>query len=288
MYQKYGETMTISVNDWMAAGLTERQFHYDSKNQLLTIARRAINGNTLIDVKSIKRPDRRAAIEARFGKIDEEEKKQSFMDVTIDEDARLFFRDYTYTDDSGKERHLPDEAQSQYVNEASILNMFRRVYQRQIMARAANGHRKTKKDYYTECVAQAKALNDAFPNKLPSNSRTMERKCDEYAEKGYQCLVTGLYGKANRGKLTEDAKYWLIARYATPIERLTMQQLFVEYNNEAERHEEWKKLESEQTIYAFLNRPEIKPLWWGMRYGELKAKEKYTRLWAKTAPENQL
>ena len=277
MYQKYGETMTISVNDWMAAGLTERQFHYDSKNQLLTIARRAINGNTLIDVKSIKRPDRRAAIEARFGKIDEEEKKQSFMDVTIDEDARLFFRDYTYTDDSGKERHLPDEAQSQYVNEASILNMFRRVYQRQIMARAANGHRKTKKDYYTECVAQAKALNDAFPNKLPSNSRTMERKCDEYAEKGYQCLVTGLYGKANRGKLTEDAKYWLIARYATPIERLTMQQLFVEYNNEAERHEEWKKLESEQTIYAFLNRPEIKPLWWGMRYGELKAKEKYTR-----------
>ena len=277
MYQKYGETMTISVNDWMAAGLTERQFHYDSKNQLLTIARRAINGNTLIDVKSIKRPDRRAAIEARFGKIDEEEKKQSFMDVTIDEDARAFFRDHTYTDDSGKERHLPDEAQSQYVNEASILNMFRRVYQRQMMARAANGHRKTKKDFYAECVTQAKALNDAFPNKLPSNSRSMERKCDEYAEKGYQCLVTGLYGKNNRGKLTEDAKYWLIARYATPIERLTIQQLFVEYNNEAERHEEWKKLDSEQTIYAFLNRPEIKPLWWGMRHGELKAKEKYTR-----------
>ena len=261
----------------MAAGLTYKQFNHDSSDKLLSIVSRGINGNTLIDVKSIKRPDRRAAIEARFGKIDEEEKKQSFMDVTIDEDARLFFRDYTYTDDSGKERHLPDEAQSQYVNEASILNMFRRVYQRQMMARAANGHRKTKKDFYAECVTQAKALNDAFPNKLPSNSRSMERKCDEYAEKGYQCLVTGLYGKANRGKLTEDAKYWLIARYATPIERLTMQQLFVEYNNEAERHEEWKKLESEQTIYAFLNRPEIKPLWWGMRYGELKAKEKYTR-----------
>jgi hypothetical protein len=278
MYQKYGETMTISVNDWLAAGLTLNQFRNDSKrDNQLKIVSRGINGNTLIDVKSIKRPDRRAAIEAKFGKIDVEEKKQSFMDVKIDEDARVFFRDHTYTDDSGKERHLPDEAQSQYVNEASILNMFRRVYQRQMMARAANGHRKTKKDFYAECVTQAKALNDAFPNKLPSNSRSMERKCDEYAEKGYQCLVTGLYGKNNRGKLTEDAKYWLIARYATPIERLTIQQLFVEYNNEAERHEEWKKLDSEQTIYAFLNRPEIKPLWWGMRHGELKAKEKYTR-----------
>ncbi len=270
--------MTISVNDWLAAGLTLNQFRNDSKrDNQLKIVSRGINGNTLIDVKSIKRPDRRAAIEAKFGKIDVEEKKQSFMDVKIDEDARVFFRDHTYTDDSGKERHLPDEAQSQYVNEASILNMFRRVYQRQMMARAANGHRKTKKDFYAECVTQAKALNDAFPNKLPSNSRSMERKCDEYAEKGYQCLVTGLYGKNNRGKLTEDAKYWLIARYATPIERLTIQQLFVEYNNEAERHEEWKKLDSEQTIYAFLNRPEIKPLWWGMRHGELKAKEKYTR-----------
>lgn len=277
MYQKYGEILAISVNDWMAAGLTYKQFNHDSSSKLLTIAYRGINGNTLIDVKSIKRPDRRAAIEAKFGKIDVEEKKQSFMDVKIDEDARVFFRDHTYTDDSGKERHLPDEAQSQYVNEASILNMFRRVYQRQMMARAANGHRKTKKDFYAECVTQAKALNDAFPNKLPSNSRSMERKCDEYAEKGYQCLVTGLYGKNNHGKLTEDAKYWLIARYATPIERLTIQQLFVEYNNEAERHEEWKKLDSEQTIYAFLNRPEIKPLWWGMRHGELKAKEKYTR-----------
>lgn len=276
MYQKYGDILAISVNDWMAAGLTERQFHYDSKNNL-TIVKRGINGNTLIDVKSIRRPDRRAAIEAKFGRIDEEEKKQSFMDVKIDKDARVFFRDHTYTDDNGKERHLPDEAQSQYVNEASILNMFRRVYQRQVTARAANGRRKTKKDFYAECVTQAKALNDAFPNKLPSNRRSMERKCDEYAEKGYQCLVTGLYGKTNSAKLTEEAKYWLIARYATPIERLTIQQLFVEYNNEAERHEEWKKLDSEQTIYAFLNRPEIKPLWYGMRYGELKSKEKYTR-----------
>lgn len=285
MYQKYGEKMTISVNDWMAAGLTERQFHYDSKNQLLTIARRAINGNTLIDVKSIKRPDRRAAIEARFGKIDEEEKKQSFMDVTIDEDARVFFRDHTYTDNSGKERHLPDEAQSQYVNEASILNMFRRVYQRQVMARAANGKRKPKKEFFKECADKAKALRTITPNNLPEEARSMERKYDRYIAEGYQSLINGLYGKTNSEKLTEEAKFWLIARFASPIEKLTTQQLLVEYNNEVPRRNEniaddnlkWKPLKSEQTIYAFLNRPEIKPLWFGMRHGELKSKEKYTR-----------
>lgn len=277
MYQKYGETMTISVNDWMAAGLTERQFHYDSKNRLLMIARRAINGNTLIDVKSIRRPDRRAAIEAKFGKIDEEEKKLSLMDVTIDEGARVFFRDYTYTDAAGKTLHLPEDTQTQYVNEASILNMFRRVYQRQVMARAANGKRKPKKEFFKECADKAKALKATIPNHLPTEARSMERKYDRYMAEGYQCLVSGLYGKNNSAKLTEEAKFWLIARFATPIEKLTIQQLFVEYNNEVERHEDWKRIESEQTIYTFLNRPEIKPLWFGMRNGELKSKEKYTR-----------
>lgn len=285
MYQKYGETMTISVNDWMLAGLSYSQFNHDNKDGQLTIAKRGINGNTLIDVKSIKRPDRRAAIEARFGKIDEEEKKQSFMDVTIDEDARVFFRDHTYTDSQGKPQHIHEETQAQYVNEASILNMFRRVYQRQVMARAANGKRKPKKEFFKECADKAKALQATMPNHLPTEARSMERKYDRYIAEGYQSLINGLYGKTNSEKLTEEAKFWLIARFASPIEKLTTQQLLVEYNNEVPRRNEniaddnlkWKPLKSEQTIYAFLNRPEIKPLWFGMRHGELKAKEKYTR-----------
>lgn len=285
MYQKYGDILTISVNDWLAAGLTLNQFQNDSKRNYLTIACRSTNGNTLIDVKSIKRLDRRAAIEAKFGKIDEEEKKPSFMDVVIDENAKEYFRDYTYTDNAGKALHLPEDTQRQYVNEASILNMFRRVYQRQVTARAANGKRKTKKEFYKECCDRAKELHPTTPHSLPSEARSMERKIDRYAADGYKSLINQMYGKTNSAKLTEEAKFWLIARYATPIEKLTMQQLFVEYNNEVEKRNatitdealKWKPVDSEQTIYAFLNRPEIKPLWYGMRYGELKSKEKYTR-----------
>lgn len=285
MYQHYGDILTISVNDWIEAGLTYSQFNHDSKDGLLEIAERGINGNTLIDVRSVKRPDRRAAIEAAFGRIDEEEKKQSFMDVTIDEDARVFFRDHTYTDGQGKPQHIHEDTQAQYVNEASILNMFRRVYQRQVMARAANGKRKPKKEFFKECADKAKALQTTMPNHLPTEARSMERKYDRYIAEGYQSLINGLYGKTNSEKLTEEAKFWLIARFATPIEKLTMQQLFVEYNNEVSRRNEniaddnlkWKPLKSEQTIRLFLNRPEIKQLWYGTRYGELKSKEKYTR-----------
>ena len=224
MYQHYGDILTISVNDWMAAGLTERQFHYDSKSCQLTIVKRGINGNTLIDVRSVKRPDRRAAIEAAFGSIDMADRRLDFMDVTPSAEAAEFFRTYTYTDDGGKERHLPEEAQRQYRTEAAILDMFRRVWQRQTAARAASGRRKTKKEFYAECVRRAAELakDPLTANSLPSNPRSMERKMDEYAEKGCESLISGLYGKKNSAKLTEDAKFWLVARYATPVNRVTV------------------------------------------------------------------
>jgi hypothetical protein len=70
MYQLIGDTYAITVNDWVAAGLTVDQFKYDSKNGELTILKRGLYGNTLIDVMSICRANRRAAIEAANGSID--------------------------------------------------------------------------------------------------------------------------------------------------------------------------------------------------------------------------
>ena len=276
MYQMYDNILTISKSDWILAGLTDNQFKRDSQDGLLCIAHRGINGNTLIDVRSIKRPERRMAIERAFGKIDEAGKQAAFAEVERNMEAVAYFRDYTYTDERGTERHLPEEAQRQYVAEASVMDMLRRVEERQRTARAATGKRKTKKEFWAEAVGKVKGLTGEWANKLPQNPRSLERKCDEYREKGFASLVHGMYGKAN-GKLTEDAKFWLIARFATPIDKVTMQQLFAAYNEEAAKREGWQQLASEQTIRLFLNRPEIKQLWYGTRYGELKSKEKYTR-----------
>ncbi len=69
VYQLIDDTLTITVNDWIKAGLTENQLWKDSKANLLSIFRRGINGNTLIDVKSIKRPERLRVIESAYGRI---------------------------------------------------------------------------------------------------------------------------------------------------------------------------------------------------------------------------
>lgn len=287
MYQEIEGTLVISVNDWMDAGLTYNQFRMDSQRGYLKIVRRGINGETMIDVRSIKRRARLEKIEAAHGTIDGMESKALANAVEPNADASEWFREYTYTDELGNERHLPIETQRQYATEASILDMLGNVLERQRAARAANGMKKSKKDFWEEAASKVKKLSglpETF-NRLPQNPRSLERKWDKYHLNGFQTLVTGLYGKRTAGKLTEDAKYWLIARYATPIEKLTMQQLFEAYNAEVPKRnaaiddeaERWKPLESCQTIYAFLNRPEIKQLWYGMRHGELKSKEKYAR-----------
>lgn len=277
MYQMYGDILTISVNDWKSAGLSYDQFRWDSRDGLLNITARGIHGNTLIDVRSIKRPDRREAIERAFGKIEETGKLAAFDEVRSNAQAAEWFRNCTYTDEQGNTRHLPEDTQRQYVTEASVMDMLIRVEDTQGKARAASGKRKTKKDFWKEAVAKVESLaGTEWECKLPGNPRSLERKVAEYRERGFESLVHGMFGKGN-GKLTEDAKYWLIARYATPIDRLTMQQLFVAYNEEAPKHEGWQTLASEQTIRLFLNRPEIKALWFGTRHGELKSKEKYTR-----------
>ena len=68
MYQYINGNLAISVNDWMDAGLTYSQFRMDSQRGYLEIAEPHKNGNTLIWVSSIKRPDRMRAIEAALGK----------------------------------------------------------------------------------------------------------------------------------------------------------------------------------------------------------------------------
>ncbi|MDR3327078.1 MAG: hypothetical protein LBT04_02935 [Prevotellaceae bacterium] len=69
MYQTTGNTVTITSNDWQAAGLSMNQLWYDSRRGYLNIHRRSTRGNTLIDFKSIERPDRLAAIERHLGRL---------------------------------------------------------------------------------------------------------------------------------------------------------------------------------------------------------------------------
>ncbi|MCM1170475.1 MAG: kinase, partial [Bacteroides sp.] len=109
---------------------------------------------------------------------------------------------------------------------------------------------------------------------LPGSSKRLKILFKDYLNTGYAALISGKLGNTTAEKLTEEGQRWALAHWATPLGRQTLTQLFNEYNARAEEAG-WKPLKSEQTLYNFLNKPEIKRLWWGTRYGELKAKEKF-------------
>ena len=99
MYQNIDGTIGITVNDWINAGLSYKQFNHDSYRGYLHIVKRGINGNTLIDVHSIKRPDRLQAIERTYGKVAEKAAKTIF-DITLDAKANVFYMNYRKPDGS--------------------------------------------------------------------------------------------------------------------------------------------------------------------------------------------
>lgn len=279
MYFEYNDTIAISVDDWKRAGLSYHQFRMDSQRGDLKIVKRSIKGNTLIDVKSIKKRDRIIALEAAYGKIN----REVAVANTITQDAELAekYRSYTYIAADGKEETLPDDAREIYANNASILEAMQRSWRRQVVAQAANGKRPKRSEFYQRIARTAQELNGKeMPNTLDKDERTIERICRKYFDAkadGWLTIIHANYGNRASEKLTEEAKYWLIARWATPISKLTLQQLTVEYNREVESHDDWKVVKSFKTIEAFLYRPEVRPIWEGMRHGELSSKERYTR-----------
>ena len=272
MYNIVNGTLVMSVNDWCEAGLSYEQFKNDSKRGYLTIFRRGTKGNTLIDVRSISRSDRRNAIEDAYGKIEADTAKTGFKAVLPDQAAASFYA--SYRDSDGKA--LTSERRNLYTNSALLMNTLVRIHQAQLAARARGGERKKMKDWWRECVEFVKENSGRYPNLLPTNARRFEEKYKAYVRDGYAALVKKTNCRGNAEKLTERAKDWLVARWASPIDRCTITQLHILYNEEAATRG-WQPVNSSSTIERFLNQPEILPMWYGARYGELKAKEKYTR-----------
>lgn len=243
-------------------------FEHDSKRGDLSIVRRGINGNTLIDVRSIKRLDRRAKIEAAFGQIEDERNGLLSGRIQPDQKAKDFFDGYTYGDD----KHLEDRLKTDYCNSAAILNMLRDSLERCRVARAAAGKAVPYGKFIEAAVAFVKKVSDTWPNSLPASTKRFDMAFKQYLNDGYGSLISGKLGNTAAEKLSAEGQRWVLARHASPITRMTIPQLFAEYNRHA-LEVGWKPLKSEQALRNFLNKPDIKILWREARYGGLKNKE---------------
>ncbi len=234
------------------------------------------NGRVVyIEVNNAMRKDYRDAVEKAFGQTEESVPADWYNLIVVDEKAREFFKTFELDSEASNKNHLHDEKITLYTNEATILNTIQMVFEAQVTRRTSVGKKKNKTEFWKEAVQFVTDIEKRFPNKLPNNFRSLERKLEKYLSTGYISLI-GNYGNDNSLKISGEAGEWMVARMGSMINRVTLSQLWMEYNVKALECG-WKEIKSLQAIELYLNKSEIKEKWYAARHGELKYKENYSR-----------
>ncbi|PDP44686.1 hypothetical protein [Tannerella forsythia] len=216
MYQIIDGRPAISVNDWCRAGLTLDMFKNDSKRGYLSILRRGTNGNTIIDVRSIKRPDRLKVIEEVMGRVPSEQPRDIY-EVREDYEARDFYTSFRKPDGQA----LAAETVRLMTAKASIFNALRDGMRKQIERRAASGS-KLKKGVFWETMLdwhseQCRTSNMRFGAVVPeyTNVRSFERAFKNYLNDGYTSLLPKNIGNDSRRKVSRSAENLLLSLWRT-------------------------------------------------------------------------
>lgn len=248
------------------------------RNNIDVVRRACLNTPALVAYESI--PERfKKKIRALIGDPYKMIVNSTLKDmITEDNNVLNFFRDYVM--DNGD--HLPKDAQTKYCANAAILNALHTIIVDRTAARKAiNG--KLAGAWTKLAEAVEKLDKTVFNHSLPPNHRRLQETYRKYKANdnsrytriGYESLIHGNWCNKNSEKINDEAKIWILSRWTSMVNRIaTEKQLLNEYNQLA-ASQGWKGLKSVDAIHNFLFEPEIKPLWWGSRYGELNAKEKF-------------
>lgn len=142
----------------------------------------------------------------------------------------------------GDGKYLPTDKQTEYANNAAVLNAFRLV-----LERSDSQHRKqskrciSKAEFWRKAAQALPRIADAFPHTLPENPRRLQEKFNQYMREGYGALITGKYGTRNAAKIDDDTKESLLIRLISDARNLDNAQIARIYNVVAET-QGWKTI----------------------------------------------
>lgn len=229
---------------------------------------KGLGSYALIEYHSL--PERfRLRFEAKYGNP-EKIMKQEDMPLAADSEAQKYYHEYLLPNGE----HLPEDKQTEYTLNARVLNALREMRGTQkAMRRACNNNTPV---IWSNIFATAEELRQAYGHTLPKSEARLRDKLRQYTKEGYACLVSGKFCNANTLKITKAAGRQIVALRRCRVPVYTTKQLFEEFNRIAERRG-WKRLASQSSLVQYLERPEIKPLWYDAVYGELAAKQLYAR-----------
>ena len=208
MYARFEGHPVISLKDWQLAGLTNRQYHYDVEQGALSLV--GDYHNPLILLTSIRRPERLAMIEAKFGPIEKEAPKPLF-EAKPDAEARAWYTAFRKADGTPLEARLIE----QYTNRASLLEALKRGLEVQRTERARVGRKVKMGEWYQEAMAWYNEQRGQYPCAEISNARSFERVFKAYCNEGYESVVSKAIGNDNSRKVSLKAGDLIVALWRT-------------------------------------------------------------------------
>ena len=216
MYQVIDNVLTITVNDWRMAGLTDDQLKKDSSKGYLSIYQRGVKGNTRIDVHSIKRPERLEAIESTLGKVLKKEEierktRKSVFTFELDPDARPALLKYRKADGTT----LTPEQLEKYVNRASIFNSIQKGFERHAAERAKVGKRPTLGVFWDAATEWSLEQAAQYPWMPLTNPRSLEREFKKYKNGDYITLLNANMGNDNARVVSKSIEKLLLSLWRT-------------------------------------------------------------------------
>lgn len=247
-----------------------------ARKQLRVVHRGGGEGNRALIVYSSLPEKYRARFEALKGdpaEILKQQELQMKTRIKTDEAARTFYEDYRY-EMGGMETSLSDKLKAEYTLNASVLGrLIADMDRRAAKARALNNRRT---DLWDILLAESEQYREEYGHTLPANLSRLKAKIRDFRRDGYAALISGKVGNVTAVKITQEAGEWLIAhkRSRTPV--YTDARLFEAFNQVAP-FRGWKPLKSIRSMVMWLNRPEVKPLWFDAVHGELASRQLFNR-----------
>lgn len=207
------------IDKWQSTGKVER-------------VRRGCNGTPALFAVDSLPIKYKTEVYRRFPDMKAQAESKPFIESIEPDGAALNFYE-TYPLGDGK--FLPTEKQTEYANNAAILNAFRVVLERSNSQRTRQSHKRINKTEFWRKAAQAlPRIADKFPHSLPENPRRLQEKFNQYLREGYAALITGKYGTRNAAKIDNDVKESLLVRLISDARNLDNAQIARLYNMVAE------------------------------------------------------
>lgn len=273
----YKNRICITVEDLTRSGdgeavmTLEAYRHYCKKNYLRKLRQGGGLGcYALIEYESLP-PKYKARFEDKYGNpADALKEKPISEELVIDSDARDFYRKEILADGT----RIPQEKIDEYTINASVLNELIKLIDDRRSNRKAHGGKAS--DFWDSILVTSENFREYPGHTLPAGKSQLQAKINAYKKEKYSALISGKLGNVNSLKITEASGNQIVALKRSRVPVYNNEQIFQEFNRIA-ADRGWKPLKSEKSLVQFLHRPEIEPRWWDAVYGELSAKNRYSR-----------